>query len=66
MSIDPALLDRDALEKAMETARVDRLAAHYAEEAADRRYLERFVAYERMASTLRRTLRCATDELRAP
>ena len=66
MVTDAAPSDRETLERALEAARVKLLAAYHAKQDADRRHLETFVAYERMVSTLRRTLRCATDELRAP
>lgn len=56
MVTDAAPMDREALERALEAARVDLLAAYYAKQDADRRYLETFVAYDRMASTLRRAL----------
>lgn len=66
MSVDHAPSNYDALRSALESARKDLLTSFYAKQAADRRYMEAFAAYERIADTLRGTLTIAATEPQKP
>lgn len=66
MPADPATTDLDALRSALEAARDDLLASFYAKQEADRRYVEAFAAYERLADSLRRTSTVAAIRPREP
>ena len=56
MPPDPASIDHETQQSALEVAREELITAFYAKQEADRRYLEAFAAYEKAADTLRRSL----------
>lgn len=66
MLADPTSTDLDALRSALEAARGDLLASFYAKQEADRRYMDAFAAYERLAASLRRTSSVAAARPRKP